>query len=91
MGIIPGDNACVKIGTSNTLTYYEFSNLGSSDINDNKIKYYLNDIPTGMININIIGYNNTGTGGTYQFLNLVDISGNAPSNVLLCLKFTYEF
>ena len=93
MGIIPGDNACVKIATSNILTYYEFSNLGSSDINDNKIKYYLKDVPNGIININIniIGNSNSLNVDNYVDGLLVDAFGNPPSNVLLYLKFTYEF
>ena len=90
-GLINNQSTTLRLGSGGGLSTYDYSNNGSEKLEENKIKYYLNDIPTGMININIIVYNNTGTGGTYQFLNLIDISENAPSNVLLCLKFTYEF
>ena len=88
MGIISNNNADVNIGTTYTLTNFYYNGLGS----DNKIKYNLKDIPNGIININITGFNNS----TANYLEnyLVDITspaGNAPSNVLLCLKFTYEF
>ena len=93
MGIISNTNADVNIGTTYTLTNFYYNGLGSIKLgSDNKIKYNLKDIPNGIININITGFNNS----TASYLGnyLVDITspaGNAPSNVLLCLKFTYEF
>ena len=93
MGIISNNNADVNIGTTYTLTNFYYNGLGSIKLgSDNKIKYDLKDIPNGIININITGFNNS----TANYLEnyLVDITspaGNAPSNVLLCLKFTYEF
>ena len=93
MGIISNNNADVNIGTAYTLTNFYYNGLGSIKLgSDNKIKYNLKDIPNGIININITGFNNS----TASYLEnyLVDITspaGNAPSNVLLCLKFTYEF
>ena len=47
-----------------------------------KIKYYLKDIPSGIININI--YNELNTV-------LLDYENNPSANVLLCLKFKCEF
>ena len=83
MGIISNNNADVNIGTTYTLTNFYYNGLGSIKLgSDNKIKYNLKDIPNGIININI-----------YNELNnvLLDYENNPPSNVLLCLKFTYEF
>ena len=89
LGLINNQSTALKLGSGGGLSTYDYSNNGCAKLNVNKIKYYLNDIPTGMININIIGYNNST--GTYEFINLLDISGNEPTNTLLCLKFTYEF
>ena len=55
-----------------------------------RLKYYLKDFPNGIININIIGNNNSLNVDEYVDGLLIDAFGNAPSNVLLCLKFTYE-
>ena len=95
MGIISNNNADVNIGTVYTLTNFYYNGLGSIKLgSDNKIKYNLKDIPNGIININITGFNNSIDTATYLENYLIDINspaGNAPSNVLLCLKFTYEF
>ena len=93
MGIISNNNADVNIGTTYTLTNFYYNGLGSIKlVSDNKIKYNFKDIPNGIINIIITGFNNST--GTYLENYLIDITSptaNAPSNVLLCLKFTYEF
>ena len=89
LGLIPGDNESVRLGAAGGLSTFDFSSLGSCKLNNNKIKYNLKDIPTGMININIIGNNNYT--GTYLDEFLKDVLFNNPSNLLLCLKFTYEF
>ena len=88
LGLIPGDNESVRLGAAGGLSTFDFSSLGSCKLNNNKIKYNLKDIPTGMININIIGNNNYT--GTYLDEFLKDVLFNNPSNILLCLKFTYE-
>ena len=95
-GLISGDNQSARLGSAGGLSTYDYSNLGSCKLDDNKIKYYLRDIPTGIININITGYNNSIDTAIYIENYLVDrntLTGatNPPSNVLLCLKFTYEF
>ena len=88
-GLINNQSTTLRLGLGGGLSTYNYSNNGCAKLNDNKIKYYLNDIPTGIININIIGYNNIT--GTYIEKNLADLLVNPPSNVLICLKFTYEF
>ena len=83
MGLIPTNNINVRLGTTEALNNYYYSGLGSSKLeSENKIKYYLKNIPSGIININI-----------YNELNnvLLDYENNPPANVLLCLKFKYEF
>ena len=93
MGLINNNNSNIRLGTTYALNNFYYNGLGSIKLgSDNKIKYNLKDIPNGIIHINITGFNNS----TANYLEnyLVDITspaGNAPSNVLLCLKFTYEF
>ena len=82
MGLIPGDNVTARLGTGGGISNYDYSSLGSCKLDDNKIKYYLKDIPTGIININIYNQNNG---------DLLDFDNDPPSNILLCLKFIYEF
>ena len=89
LGLINNQSTTLRLGAGGGLSTYDYSNNGSEKLEENKIKYYLNDIPTGMININIIGYNNIT--GTYIEENLVDLLTYPPANVLLCLKFIYEF
>ena len=97
MGLISNDNANVGLGTTYQLNVFYYNGLGSAKLGiDNKIEYYLKDVPSGMLNIIITGYNNNNPNGLGTYLEnyLVDINypaGNAPSNILLCLKFTYEF
>ena len=98
MGLISNDNANVGIGTTYQMNEFYYNGLESAKlVGDNKIKYCLKDIPNGIININITGYNNgTGTPVPYTENYLLDRNPstgatNPPSNVLLCLKFTYEF
>ena len=83
MGLIPTNNVNVRLGTTSALNNYYYSGLGSAKLeSENKIKYYLKNIPSGIININI-----------YNELNnvLLDYENNPTANVLLCLKFKYEF
>ena len=83
LGLINNQSTTLRLGSGGGLSTYDYSNNGSEKLEENKIKYYLNDIPTGIINISIIGYNNTGTGGTYVENYLVDITtptAQRPSN-----------
>ena len=89
LGLINNQSTTLRLGSSGGLSTYDYSNNGSAKLHDKKIKYYLNDAPTGIININITGYNNST--GNYLENYLLDNQFIAPSNVLLCLKFTYEF
>ena len=83
MGIISDTDVNVRLGTTDALNELYYTGLGSAKLaSDNKIKYYLKNIPTGIININIFNQVDEA---------LDDYEGNAPSNVLLCLKFIYEF
>ena len=83
MGVISDTDVNVRLGTTDTLNELYYTGLGSAKLgSDNKIKYYLKDIPTGIININIYNQNNNV---------LLDFDDDPPSNILLCLKFTYEF
>ena len=89
LGLINNQSTTLRLGSGGGLSTYDYSNNGCAKLQDNKIKYYLNDVPTGIININITGYNNST--GSYVENYLLDNQFNAPSNILLCLKFTYEF
>ena len=83
MGIISDTDVNVRLGTADALNELYYTGLGSAKLaSDNKIKYYLENIPTGIININIFNQVDEV---------LEDYEGNAPDNVLLCLKFKYEF
>ena len=83
MGLVPTNNVNVRLGTTDQMNEFYYTGLGSAKLeSENKIKYYLKNIPSGIININI-----------YNELNnvLLDYENNPPENVLLCLKFKYEF
>ena len=83
MGLISDSDVNVRLGTTDALNELYYTGLGCAKLgSDNKIKYYLKNIPTGIININIFNQVDE---------ILEDYEGNAPSNILLCLKFTYEF
>ena len=54
MGIISDTDVNVRLGTTDALNELYYTGLGSAKLaSDNKIKYYLKNIPTGIININI--------------------------------------
>ena len=83
MGLIQGNSLGAKMGlTTYSLQNFYYSDKSCEKLIDNKIKYYLKDIPSGIINIYICDPNNE---------TLYDVNGNEPTNTLLCLKFTYEF
>ena len=90
MGLIQNNSTLANFNpTTLVIDNFYYSDKSCEKLIDNKIKYNLKDIPTGMININIIGNNNYT--GTYLDEFLKDVLFNNPSNILLCLKFTYEF
>ena len=74
MGVISDTNINVRLGTTDQMNELYYTGLGCAKLgNDNKIKYFLKDVPTGIININV-----------YNELNnvLLDYENNAPSNVM---------
>ena len=83
MGVISDTNVNVRIGTTDQMNELYYTGLGCAKLgNDNKIKYYLKNIPSGIININVYDEANTV---------LIDYEDSPSYNVLLCLKFIYEF
>ena len=83
MGII--DNQLVEStfinDDSDVVHSINVSGKTSAKLINNNVRYLINSIPNGYINVMIYSESN---------INLVDVDGNPPSSVCLCLKFTYE-
>ena len=83
MGII--DNHLVEStfinDDSDVVHSINVSDNTSEKIINNNVRYQISSIPNGYINVLIYSGSN---------VNLVDVAGNPPSSVCLCLKFTYE-
>ena len=59
IGIISDTDVNVRLDTTDALNELYYNVLGSVKLgSDNKIKYYLKDVPSGIISIIITGYNN---------------------------------
>ena len=83
MGIIGNDLLSIQYPNdgTNAISLINISSKTCSKLKDNNIKYNLNNAPSGFIDIHVYSDAN---------IILVDKNGNAPSSVIICLKFTYE-
>ena len=82
LGLIQNNSILAYFNTTTlAIDNFYYSDKSSEKLIDNKIKYYLKDIPNGIINIVLYNDGNTV---------LLDVENQAPKSVLLCLKFTYE-